>query len=814
MINTLLGTTDIERGNILIVDDDPDILFIIENALEDQHANLVTASTGQEALSALGKFDFDVLLLDVKLPDISGFEICRLVKSDPAWQHIKVLMVSANANFDDKVRAYEFGADDYIVKPFKNKEFQARIKVMLNLSLAERALTHRNSQLLEIIKTFALISNLTDLKTTADIIIKSACKLTKADRGYLFLWNEKRYGHWVAGSLNPRRDVSNDFIPNGYGVTGLVRQRGEPLILQNSEEILSVSYYDDQTVSAIAVSPLKVATRYIGCLLVSMASPHKKFSSSDIDMLSILSSRAAIAIENVRLYDNLSRSEEKYRLIAEKASDLIVAIDHEGFLTYINERSNSLLQYQPNEMIGQPFEKFLAEESYNRLDEIYKRLTENNNPQDFLAHESFELVVISKNAEPYNLEFNFGLLFQEGEMVGLQAIGRDVTARKQSDQLERMRLLGQMSSGVAHDFNNILANILGHAQLLAQELDDLPARQILQIIEQSARDGAETVRRIQEFTNNRDNQRNLEILDVNEVVQSVIDMSRPRWRDVAQEKGINISIERNFGSVGKVLAKAASLREALINLINNAVDAMSESGGTLGFRTYMIKSFVYIDLYDTGTGMTPEVRKHIFEPYFTTKGVLGTGLGLSMTYSIITRFGGQITCQSSVGFGTTFTIKLPVVQMQSEQSPYEKPVASNSYMATKFSGKILAVDDEANIRSILKRVLQLSGFEVTIASSGAEALTLLEETAKKNPDKPFDLVFSDLGMPGIGGWEVAAAVKRKYPTLPVVLVTGWGDQLDPVKLEQVAVQHTLSKPFNITDLVNVAVTLIPQAEKK
>jgi PAS domain S-box-containing protein len=488
---------------------------------------------------------------------------------------------------------------------------------------------------------------------------------------------------------------------------------------------------------------------------------------------------------------------------------LIIALDQEGLLTYVNERSRTLINYEPGEMIGQAFLKFLAEESYYRIDEIYQQFSLDKTTNDTLRQHSVELIMVTKDAEHLNLEFSFGVLFQEGEMIGLQAIGRDVTARKRSDELERMRLLGQMSSGVAHDFNNLLANILGHTQLLAQEIEDPQTNQVLQIIEQSARDGAETVRRIQEFTNNKHNQRNLELLDVNAVVQSAIDLSRPRWRDVAQAKGINIAIERHFEEVNKVSAKAASLREALINLINNAVDAMSDKGGALGFRTYTANQMVHIDVYDTGSGMSSEVRKHIFEPYFTTKGMLGTGLGLSMTYGIITRFGGQIICQSALGVGTTFTIRLPAVQAQKEETIHETPPVAKK-MPLKYKGCILAIDDEANIRTILKRALQLSGFEVTVASSGVEALILLEQAAQTNPEKPFDLVFSDLGMPVVGGWEVAATTKRKYPQVPVVLVTGWGDQLDPVKLEQVSVRHTISKPFNINDLVSVAALLIPQ----
>ncbi len=803
-------------SNILVVDDRRDIINVIQLALEEQPVNFFSAEDGRAAMRQLEMRPFDLLLLDAKMPGLSGFEVCRAVKNHPHWASTKIIMISASNVPDDKIRAFEAGADDYVTKPFRVQELKARVQVMLNLRTAERALTQRNDQLLELIRVSERLNRRLNLDDTAREVVKSATKLTRADRAYLPLWDPGHHLHYFIAWENAYESVEtvmNTVIPANRGLAGVVQQKGQLVILPNYQTFENRIPGLLQECYETAAIPLRIGDRHIGVLIVALADPERHFAPADLDIMTTLANQAAIAIDNAQLYTDLARESEKYRLITEKASDLIISLDAGGSLTYVNERLKSILGYEPEEILGNKFANFLAPEGQAALNTMLESLLNRaaENPTGLYDTQQGELLAISKVGAPVNLEFNFGLFYQpgsQGKIAGIQAIGRDVTARKRSEENERMRMIGQIASGVAHDLNNVLANVLGHAQLLKVESDDPEVIETIEIIEQSALDGAETVRRIQEFTVQR-MQQNLDVVDLNMVVQSTIDLSRPRWRDDAQQKGMKVEVERYLQAIPPVLGKAAELREVLVNLVNNAIDAMPEGGGKITFRTYLESpDVVCLEVGDTGKGMDSEVRRHIFEPFYTTKGVRGTGLGLSVAYGIISRFGGRIAVDSSPGVGTTFFIRLPVSRAAQNEVIRPQKGAKFDQTAKTYAGRILAIDDEANLRSVLHRSLSHAGFEVDVADGGIEALKKLEAASQVNAAKPYDMVFSDLGMPDMSGWEVAGELNRRWPQVPLVLVTGWGDHIDQAKLASYKITGTIAKPFNIHDLVTLAGKLI------
>lgn len=806
--------------NILVVDDRQDIIHVIELALEEQPVKVFAANNGWEAMRELEARPYDLLLLDAKMPGMSGFEICRTVKNHEHWHSAKVIMISASTQADDKLRAFEAGADDYVTKPFRVQELKARIQVMLNLRKAERELTQRNEQLLELIRISERLNLRLDLSNTANEIVKSATRLTKADRAYLLLWDVEKRQHYFAAAENPSENFKGVLerpIPEGVGIAALVQQSGGLIIVadyQNFEHRIPWMRVESHETAGI---PLRIGDRHIGALIVTLSELESHFAPANLDILPTLANQAAIAIENARLYTELNRENDKYRLITEKASDLIISLDNTGVLTYVNERVQAILGYSPNEMIGRFLERFLAPEGQVAFNHILQDLV--RTPSEITPNQHSqpqEVLALSKEGVPINLEFNFGLLYQTGspnQVMGIQAIGRDVTSRKRSEENERMRVVGQIASGVAHDLNNVLANVLGHAQLLKTDTEDPEILETVQIIEQAALDGAETVRRIQEFTVQR-MQQNLDLVDLNTVVQSTIDLSRPRWRDDAQQKGMQIEVERELTAIPTVRGKAAELREVLINLVNNAIDAMPPQGGSIKFRTYLESpsQTVCLEVTDSGKGMTSEVRRHIFEPFYTTKGVRGTGLGLSVAYGIIKRFGGEISVESVLNQGTIFYIRLPIATNQREEPDTAREKSLDKKVRPRYQGRILAVDDEPHLRTIFQRALSHAGFEVTTASNGIEALELLMQAAATHSDLPYDLLLSDLGMPEMSGWELAQETSRRWPDLPVVLVTGWGEQLDDNRLAEYNIARTIAKPFNIHELVQLAANLITQQE--
>jgi signal transduction histidine kinase/ActR/RegA family two-component response regulator len=381
-----------------------------------------------------------------------------------------------------------------------------------------------------------------------------------------------------------------------------------------------------------------------------------------------------------------------------------------------------------------------------------------------------------------------------------ERLKEEIKAREQLEEelikVERLRALGEMSGGVAHDFNNILGAILGRAQLLLERVKHSDVRDGIEIIEKAALDGAETVRRIQEFTRVRVDLSSFIPLDINQLITDSIEFTRTHWKKGSEEWGRHIDMQCEFGIVPKMMGDPSGLREVFTNLIINAVDAMPK-GGVIHMATEVEGNTVVVKVQDSGIGMSMEVQKRTFDPFFTTKGTRGSGLGLSICYGIISRHKGEIMLDSKVGKGTTFTIRLPLnLPGESRESVQEKE-------ETVVPARILVVDDDAMMRSVLTDILIQSGCHVDEVGSGREGIDLF------NQDE-YDMVLTDLGLDDMSGWEVAQKVKEHSPDTPVVLITGWGMQLSEDENRNRGVDFVVSKPFKLEELrgvINSAMSL-------
>ena len=368
---------------------------------------------------------------------------------------------------------------------------------------------------------------------------------------------------------------------------------------------------------------------------------------------------------------------------------------------------------------------------------------------------------------------------------------RELTAAQ--DQLvrtEKLRALGEMASGVAHDFNNLLASILGRAQLTLQRLEDPQLRQWLKVIERAALDGAQTVRRLQEFTRTRRDQPFVAV-DLNEIVREALEITQPRWKEEPSSRGVALDVRTSFARVPRVAGDPAELREAMTNLILNALDAMP-GGGSLTLATFTEDDEVVVTVADSGVGIPEAIRGKIFDPFFTTKGPSGTGLGLSMTYGILTRHGARVAVESQECHGTTFRLRFT-------PSTAPERVESGSTAEVTPPGvslRCLVVDDEDEVGAVLGDVLEMAGHRVVVLNDGGEAIERIRTEF-------FDLVFTDLAMPRVSGWQVAQAVKEHAPEVPVVLVSGFGVELSAEERRTHGVDLVLGKPLRMQDVLNV-----------
>jgi signal transduction histidine kinase/ActR/RegA family two-component response regulator len=374
---------------------------------------------------------------------------------------------------------------------------------------------------------------------------------------------------------------------------------------------------------------------------------------------------------------------------------------------------------------------------------------------------------------------------------------------------EKLRALGEMASGVAHDFNNVLGAILGRAQLLKHTLGAGEAAAELDIIEKAARDGASTVRRLQDFTRVR-RDHDLQPVSTRQIVEDCLSLTRGRWRDEAERVGVQYEVTTDLAAARDVAGEPSELREVMTNLILNALDAMPAGGALhLATRDLPAAGEVHVEVTDDGDGMSDEVRARIFDPFFTTKGVRGVGLGLSVVYGIIERHGGRIEVESVRGQGTTMRVVLPVcgpglAGRSIAGAGGGRPHGPADVLADAGPAlHVLVVDDEPGVRSLLAELLRSAGHSAVEVASGREAMVALAGEGHDNGAR-FDLVLTDLGMPDMSGWDVARAVGEVPDPPPVVLVTGWGIQLDDELLAASGVRNVIAKPFTIEDVLTVA----------
>lgn len=362
-------------------------------------------------------------------------------------------------------------------------------------------------------------------------------------------------------------------------------------------------------------------------------------------------------------------------------------------------------------------------------------------------------------------------------------------------QIEKLSALGELASGVAHDFNNTLAGILGRAQLLhAHSKDSKEVERGLNLIIKTAKDGAHTVKRIQDFARQR-RDRDLELIAVDQLLSDVSEITRPRWKNGAEANDIYINLELNVTTKAMVMGDGSELREVLVNIVFNAIDAMP-TGGTITLSAREFDGQVEIRVTDSGTGMPEEVRSRIFDPFFTTKGKAGMGLGLAVSYGIICRHDGTLEVESEIGKGTSFVIRLAVA---TQSAPAQQGANSVELVTlpVAVTARVLVVDDEDDVRELLRDILDSLGHQVVQATNGFKAIELFDA-------QPFDAVFTDIGMPGMSGWELARLVRERNDKIPIAVLTGWGESLSSDEQKTAKVNWVVAKPFQLERIVEIA----------
>ena len=416
-------------------------------------------------------------------------------------------------------------------------------------------------------------------------------------------------------------------------------------------------------------------------------------------------------------------------------------------------------------------------------DELERRVEERTSMLQQANARLQQEITERRRAEEGTREINHKLTETLGQ---LRAAQQEVILR------ERMHALGRMANGIAHDFNNTLAPILSFSELLLSkpEIASNPeaARPFIQKIHNAAKDSASVVSRLREFYRRRDENEIFAPVVINELVQQVIAVTRPRWKDQAHAAGVNITIQTELGEVPTVAGNEAELREALTNLLFNAIDAI-KARGTIVLRTEVQGAWLVITVTDDGVGMTEDVRQRCLEPFYSTKDVETPGLGLGSVYGIVRRHEGQLDIRSEPQRGTSISISLPL--LKSLPSPDAAPFKVIESVERPL--RILVVEDKEMVREVISYYLAEDFHEVTLAENGRDGL-------EKFRAGEFDLVLTDRAMPEMNGDQLAKEIKAIKPDQRVVLLTGFGDLMKGTGETPEGVDLVVGKPFTMSTL--------------
>jgi PAS domain S-box-containing protein len=745
-----------DRPKVLVVDDEMGPRESLRMILKPRY-EIAVADSGEAALKTLSTFRPDLIFMDIKMPQMDGIELLRRIKGvDPS---IEVVMITAYASLETVKNALTHGAFEYLIKPFSRQDLE---------ETARRALARRETEVGTRNQLTALVNEMRAQAAKA----RSRELETRSDQGDQAL---------RVTQLSILREISRSLLGQldfRQLTAAITAQLKDALGYEEATVRLGAAPAESQSGETRVVCPIREEGNTLGYLTVANRAGTRPIDPRERELLEMLSDYLAVAIRNSRLYGEVAETKQYLEQLISSAGDAIVSVDGEGNIRGWNPAAERIFGQAAGQVVGQPFAGLVPPDPMRTARATLSRES---------PVRAFDVATKRADGRPLNLAVTLSYLpGRDGAPDGMLAIVRDMTSQReieaQMHQSERLTALGQMAGGIAHDFNNLLQAILGYAQLMARSPGNADVvRRGLDVIEKAANGGAETVRRIQKFARLRPDEPFV-TMDLNQVVRDSLAITRPRWEEKKVKGGVPLQLELELGPVPVVMGRPAELNEVLTNLVLNAIDAMPK-GGTLRIRTRLgDHRHAVITVADTGMGMSDDVRKKVFDPFFTTKGEEGTGLGLSVSHSIVERHGGDLKVDSRPGEGTTFTITLPIGMNPTGEA------AQSGEPGTERTGRILLVDNDPQVLTILGEMLKDAGHHVLPVPSGPEALRVFVASG-------FDLVITNVGMPEMSGWDVAEQIRARDPNVPVIFITGWGlQEEDQARCRRLGITALLFKP--------------------
>ena len=824
---------------VLIVDDNEQVGRVLESGIRLHGYACMLVKNAKEALAVLDSRGADVVISDILLPDMNGLDLTEVIKRN---YDADVIVITGYHGEYSHEQAVERGASDFLAKPVKLSELGIRLKRVFReraiLEMHRQAEAHQQlvTQILEILnqtekKTDAirdilgLIKEFTDTEAigirlreaedfpyyetrgfTKTFIEAERLLCTRGKSGQLLrdeqgnLCFDCLCGVVLCGKTDPEQPF---FTPGGSfwtnSTTGLLES-----MVHKELALRMRNRCQDEGYESVALIPLKSGGEIIGLLQLNDRR-RGRFTLKKIKFLEGIGYSIGIAIKRKEAEEALKKSEKKYRELANSLPQVVFETDEHGNLTFTNRNAVKLFGYDQKDFKrGLNAFQMLAPEDRESAVQDLRRVLDGNGTG------ASEYTARRKNGETFPVIVHANHIPRDGKTVGIRGIVIDITERKRAEeekkkleaqlrQSHKLEAIGTLAGGIAHDFNNILGVIVGNTELALLDVPESnTAHQNLLAVRETCLRAKDLVKQILTF--GRKGEFELGAVNIDQVIREFIKILRATIPTTIE---ISHHIQNDLAMIK---ADPTQLNQILLNLCTNAAHAMKESGGILKiglkntslgvedaktFEGLKPGAFVRLTVSDTGCGIPPEIVGRIFDPYFTTKAVgEGTGMGLAVVQGIIKSYGGAITLESEPGRGTTFHVYLPASrkEIEKETSAAEPPTRGNE--------RILFVDDERNIVDIAKKILERFGYEVVVAQNPVEALEIFSERSKT-----FDLVITDMTMPVMTGVGLSLEIRKIRPEIPIILSTGYSDQIDEERAKKLGIQAFVMKPIIMRELI-------------
>lgn len=806
-----------EPGNILIVDDLPENLELLSTILTREGYTVRPAPNGTLALMSVGNHLPDLILLDIKMPEMDGYEVCRALKEDPRTKDVPVVFISGLDETSNMVKAFDVGGVDYITKPFVRGEVLARIRTHLRL--------HRlQSDLEQQVELRTCELSRTNQRLEAEILERKRVEESLRE-------SEERYRSFITNSLegiyrkvvdppmpldlpledqvawlleNSRVAECNNIYAKMYGYAESCEMVGtklpdrwgedrEPGIEVVRDWIRAYYQFPDyegmeQTREGMYKWYLKSSFGIMeeGCLT--------GFWGTQIDI-------------TLRKYAeaNILRVKEEWEQTFNSITDMIAIVDTDCRVVRVNSAMAERMEIQTDEAIGLKCSEYLH----------------GGTPSfplcpfpDFKEDETQKTVEIHDAGRGRDLLVTVTPIFDNRkELMGAVHIAQDITERKRAEEeqkklevqlqhTQKLEAIGSLAGGIAHDFNNIIGALTGFTELALDYLEMGDADEVKENLSEVLKAGKRSrdlVKQILAFSRHGEQKR--APLQVSLVLKEVLALLRailPATIRITQ----NIEARDAY-----VLGDATQVHQVIMNLCTNAFHAMGPKGGRLTILLEKVAvgsremralpelapgAYIRLTTGDTGHGISGETMEHIFDPFFTTKPKgEGAGLGLTVVHGIVKAHRGAIRVESRQGEGTKIQVYLPVLEAAEAVPGEEKNGVPGG------SETILLVDDDGAMVRSSKMRLEMLGYRVTATTSAPEAVELFLENSGG-----YDLVITDMTMPEMTGADLAHRIRLERPEIPIILCTGFSELLTAERLERLGISEVLMKPFDKKQLAN------------